>query len=187
MYNNMDNAKIKASAVKFSTARSNLLLVVLLTIVNVVLHTFGSTFHMFFSSTMPMIAIVELRPLSETFAYIAAFFIIFAYFMCWWFSKRTRAFILVALIIFSLDTLLFLLFIGDLLLFGIFEFAMVIGLIFHGWILYYLITGTVAWSRLQGVTNEQLEGIKAAVDNEIASNALKDISDSSNEGQNKEG
>ena len=180
----MDNANIKKNAVTFGTARNNLLLVVAFTFINIMLIAFESDFYLLFSARLPVEILLafqsltpELGAAASTIGMLVALFGVFLYFLCWLLSKRIRAFILVALIFFTTDTVLFLMLIGTLIMFGDIDFFVIVAIAFYGWILFYLITGTVAWAKLRGITPEQLEGAKTAVDNEIASTMLNQISE----------
>jgi len=177
----LNNIDIKKYAVKFGTARSNLLLVVAFTMANVMLTAFGSDFYLLFSATVPMLALILLEDAMAV-GLIVAMLGVFVYFLCWLLSKRKRVFILVALILFSVDTLLFLATTGIVFLLGFGDFMIIVEIAFHGWILYYLITGTAAWAKLRGVTEEQLDDAKTAVDNEVASAAMNELTNNDDKG-----
>jgi len=181
----MNNTNIKTNAVKFTRARGNLLLVVTFTLINILLLAFESDFYLLFSATVPMIvleffmeeAAISGIPVYTTIGIIIALFGVLVYFVFWLLSKRVRAFILISLIVFAIDTLLFVMLIaGAFLLDGWFEPAFLIDLAFHAWILFYLITGTVAWAKLKGVSTEQLQEAKAAISDIEATSALNEIS-----------
>ncbi|MCL2573773.1 MAG: hypothetical protein FWE34_04375 [Defluviitaleaceae bacterium] len=97
---------------------------------------------------------MELVPSAVAVDILAAFLGISVYFICWMLSKYVRAFILVAFIIFSIDTILFVVLIG--------------------------IAGVLC-----SVTDQQLEEAKTAVDNEIASVALGEVTKEENKEENK--
>ncbi|MCL2672034.1 MAG: hypothetical protein FWF10_08355 [Clostridiales bacterium] len=156
----MDTA-MKQWAMKFKRARSNLLLVVIFTAANLLLTAFNAGVYMLFSATGPQFVFEVGRGLAEEFqstaflvaGLIIAFISIGLYFLCWLLAKRRRAFILVALIFFCIDCLLFVL----LLLSGGFEVSYLLDIVFHGWILFSLISGTRAWAKLRGVSAEDLD------------------------------
>jgi len=120
---------------------------------------------------------------------ILAFSCVFIYCLCWMLAKRQRVWILIALIFFSIDAVVFAyhLFMG--LAAGAFDMFVLIEIAFYGWIMYYLITGTIAWSKLRHATPQQFAQAaqnagSAAATNE-AQNALKNLNPE-NEDDNKD-
>jgi len=166
----MDTNAIKYQALKFKRARSNLLLAVAFTAANLLLTAFGSDAYLLFSAIVPQFIFEIGRSLAEQLqnsafmigGLLIAFFVVALYFVCWIFAKRLRAFILVALIFFSIDSLVFVL----LALITEFKASYALDIVFHGWVLFYLISGVMAWSKLRGVSaddfNAALQGISAA-------------------------
>jgi len=103
--------------------------------------------------------LVFIEEISITAGLIAGLLGTSVYLICYLFSKKWRAFILVALILFSLDALIML---GVMVLTG--EYAeFLLNVLFHAWILFYLISGTVAWAKLIGVTPAALKEIQHEV------------------------
>lgn len=151
----MDTAIIKQQVLKFNKARNNLLAVVAFTVINLLLTAFNADIYLLFSATAPQLIFEVGRGLAEELqsnvfliiGFIVAFVVIILYFICWLFAKRLRAFILVALILFSIDTLIFVL----LTLAAGFDVSYLLDIGFHGWILFYLISGVMAWTKLRGV------------------------------------
>jgi len=149
---------IKDQAVRFSRARSNLLLVIAFTVVNLMLVLVNADLFFLFSATVPTIILVIAMDLAIDFGNTVllvgiaiAFACVLVYGASWLFSKKKRGFILLALIFFIIDTLAFtgiviidMLFSGD-----IFNVSFLIQVGFVIWILYYLITGTSAWLKLR--------------------------------------
>lgn len=127
---------------KYNTARSNLLLVVAFTAINLVLQVIESDMYFVFSASIPLFLTVvggELAILMETEApyitsIVAAVAIIGIYLLCYFLSKKARGWMIGALVLFSLDSLFLLL---------NFSADAVIDLLFHAWVLYYLILGVV--------------------------------------------
>ena len=142
---NAEQAKVaKTPEVVYATARSNLLLVVIFTAVNVILPLIGTDTYFLFSASMPM-ACLAIATLVEdaaftVFATITALFITALYLLCWIFSKKHRGWMVAALVLFVLDTAL---------MFAIYDISyMIVDLLIHAWVLYYLITGTAAIKKL---------------------------------------
>ena len=60
--------------------------------------------------------------------------------MCWLFSKKRRGWLIVALVLFSLDTAFLLL---------NFDISVIVDILFHGYIIYSLVTGVIAAGKLR--------------------------------------
>ena len=142
LFNNKENAAkpVKTPETVFHSARSNLLLVVGFTAINVILQLISSDMYFLFSATTPMafLDIVKSAEVSALLpvAAVLAFIIIGVYLLCWFMSKKQSAWLIVAAVLFGLDTLVLL---------GLYDLgAMIIDLLMHAWVLYYLITGSVA-------------------------------------------
>ena len=162
----MDQATIRKQALKFHTARRNLLSVVCFTALNLLLTAIDAGIYFPFSATVPQFAFEVGKGLAgdlqnNTFLFIGLFIAVILaalYLVCWFFAKRTRGFIAVALVFFSLDSLLFLfiIFISD------FELSLLLDVAFHGWVLFSLISGTIAWAKLRKVSVEEINAVLTA-------------------------
>jgi len=157
---------IKEQAVRFNRARSNLLLVIAFTIINIVLAAVDSEVFFLFSATVPSLVLAIARELSFDFGsgfMVAGVFIAFicvaVYFISWLLSKRWRGLILLALIFFIIDTILFagIVALGAMVSGNIFDFSFIVQVAFVIWILFYLITGTVAWAKLRNINPMMIE------------------------------
>lgn len=154
----MDISTIKQQAIKFEKARSNLLTVIAFTVINLLLRAFNSDFYFLFSLTVPQCTFEVCRDLAEELqnnAFIITglaivFVVILSYFLCWFFAKRIRAFILVAFILFSIDSLVFVI----IILTTKFDASYLIDIAFQGVILFYLFNGVIAWIKLRGVNHD---------------------------------
>ena len=177
MQNQQNTVDIKKYAVNFTRARANLLAVVAFTVVNIILAATGSDWMFLFSATIPLM----ITHLFAGIAFVAGGGILVigvvlallcagVYFLFWALSKRWRVFILVALIIFAIDTLVFL-----FVVLGIGGAGDIINLAFSGWVLYYLIIGTIAWAKLSNVNESDIVAVQNAVANEEANAALGEI------------
>ena len=176
----MDTNMIKTQAVKFSKAQNNLLLMVIITTANLFLIAFEVNFGLLFSAFVPQALMVFLQEYIGIFGLLTALVCTFAYMVCYALSKKWRVFILVALVLFSLDALLML---GFILITGLFA-DFFINILFHAWIFYYLITGTSAWAKLRHLTAADLETVQQEVTQaaqaqelDAALNALADDTD----------
>lgn len=156
----MDAAEIKKLVLQFNKTRGNLLLVIAFTAVNLFLSAFRADYYLLFSATAPQFIYEVGRSLSQeyqngaymTIGLVVAFVVILLYLICWALAKRSRAFILVALILFGVDSILFV----YLFLAAGFEASYLLDVAFHVWILYYLISGVIVWARLRGVSADEI-------------------------------
>lgn len=177
----------QALRVKYSSARGNLLLAIVFTLVNMVLLLTNANSYFLFSVFIPYMLIdqamfytgrypaeiyEEYNPdmvfSSEKLLYILvgiAFMVLVAYILCWFFSKNKSGWLVTALVLFSLDTVVYLLY---SLIYGMFSLGSVIDILFHAWVLYYLIAGLVANAKLKKLPTEELleEGEQEAVTTE---------------------
>jgi len=183
----MNNLEITKQAVMFNRSRSNLLLVVAFTTINLFLFITGSTISFLFSAIIPRVILMRADALAWSHnndvlwlgGIVLAFSCVFIYCLCWMMAKRQRVWILIALIFFSIDAVVFTYFLFIGLAAGIFELFVLIEVAFYGWIMYYLITGTIAWSKLRHVTPQQFaqaaQDAGSAAATTEAQNALKNL------------
>lgn len=155
---------------KYNKTRSNLLLVVAFTVINVILLVVKAESYFLFSAYIPY-AIVEIgmlvcgmfsgdyfgvdvseyqifnRSVFSVFLVIALV-IVALYLISWIFSKNKVGWIIFALVIFSLDT------VGMLVFAGI-DIANIVDVIFHGWIIVSLSIGITAHFKLKKLPPEE--------------------------------
>ena len=164
----MDREAVKKQAQIFKNARGNLMLAIAFTIINLIMLAAEADFSFLFSITMPQVAYVYFGTIAQSVAVglLVAFIGVGLYFMFWILSKKIRAFMLVALIVFSVDTFIFFM----LLVETAFDVTAVVHLAFLGWVLFYLIMGTVAWSKLRLVHPYEMELIFAELNDKNAQN-----------------
>jgi hypothetical protein len=156
----MDTNKIDQQVSKFEKARNNLLAVIAFTVINLILIGFNADVSFLFSASLPQFVfqmgrIIDSEVGSNIFMIIGlviAFIIIIPYFVFWILAKRKRALILAALIYFCLDSLVLLFLILDME----FNFSLLLEIVFHVWILYYLIDGVKAWTKIRGINTNDL-------------------------------
>ena len=137
---------------KFDKSRKSLLSVVTLSALNVFLILVNATISFPFSAILPTLAMVFGKTLSEAWRNnvflilggVIAVIVIAFYGMCYWLSKKHRAFILVAFIIFIMDSLalFWLVTISS-------DVNLMIEILFHIWVLYSLAIGVKAWFNLR--------------------------------------
>ncbi len=150
-----DKSAIAAS--KYGIARTNLLLVILFTLINSVISLANGSFYFLFSASIPYYAAsfsaawayspedIGLEPAADPTAILAIGAVIAAvllvpYLLCWLFSKKHYGWMIAALVLFSLDSVWLLL---------NFHISLIMDILFHAYVLYYLITG-VRYGLLSG-------------------------------------
>ena len=156
----MDALTIKQQAEKFKRARGNLMLVVIFTAINLLLALLNTGYYFLFSATAPQFIFEICRLVAQelnnnVFTIIgifSAFLIIALYFIFFLLSKRIRAFMLAALIFFSIDSLLFV----YVFFLGAFDISMILDIVFHGFIMFSLINGVMAWSKLHHISDAEI-------------------------------
>lgn len=144
---------------QYNVARVNVLSVVLLTLINVVLCLLGMDSYFLFSAIVPYfiasigalwgglyppeyyadLEMTEADFMSTGFVVACAaiaIFIIALYFVCWLLSKKHVAFMIAALVLFAIDTILM------PVLFGI-SLDWILDYVFHAWVLVSLVIGIV--------------------------------------------
>ena len=136
---------------KYNSARTNLLIMLGLTIINIVLLFTKSDVMLLFSATIPYLATafgigIAERGFSEISVALfgASGILIILYLLCWIFSKKHYGWMIAALALFVLDTatlILFYLYIGD--------FSGILDLVIHIAVLFYLISGVVSGNALK--------------------------------------
>jgi hypothetical protein len=182
---------IKQQAVKFLKARSNLMLVIVLTVINIFIAASGSDIQFLFAAAVPMfivyIAWVIAFELGNNIALAIGVIIALigtgSYLLCWFLAKKWRVFILIALILFSMDTIVYALVLANISD-GI---SLVLGVAIRAWVLYYLVTGTIAWAKLRKVSLDEIksaqEALTAEAEQQQAEAALNDISQKENDSE----
>lgn len=138
---------------KYDSARFDLLIVIGLTILNIILLFAGSDSMMLFSASVPYFAIVfgillDVLPLGV----LVAAVVLVLYFVCWLLSKKHSAWITVALVLFSMDTLCLL---GFYVLAE--EISGIMDLLIHFLALYYIVGGVIAANKLKKMPEEVFE------------------------------
>lgn len=137
--NNMPQTRNPAQE-KYNVARANLLLMLILTIVNLILLMANAGVMLLFSATAPYI-IVSIGVISEInviliICLLITAIILITYFLCWLFSRYHYGWMVAALVLFSIDTLM---------MAGMYILAQdisgILDVVIHIFVLYYLIVG----------------------------------------------
>lgn len=141
--------KSAIAANKYGIARSNLLLVILFTLINSVISFAHGNFYFLFSASIPYYVAsfsaawayspedIGLEPAANPTAILVIGAVIAAvllvpYLLCWIFSKKHYGWMIAALVLFSLDSVWLLL---------NFHISLILDILFHAYVLYYLIMG----------------------------------------------
>lgn len=149
---------------KYDNCRSNLLLVIIFTVINCILLFTKSETMFLFSATIPYFVMV-LGVFSEIYelliaSIVIAVVIVVLYFLCWLFSKKRYGWLIAALVLFSLDTLAL---IGLYLLME--DFSGIFDLLVHIWVLYYLISGIVHGVKLKKTPEDEPAAVEESSEN----------------------
>ena len=133
---------------KLNSARYNLLLMIILTLVNLILFFAGRDAMLLFSATIPYVAVVFgdwIAPSGMAIAiFILAGLLIAVYFLCWLLSKKDPAWMIVALVLFVIDTAVMV-----YLKVALGDFSGILDLLIHIWVLYYLVIGVIGGVKLK--------------------------------------
>lgn len=158
----------------YGQARSNLLLMLVCTVINVILPFIRSDLRFLFSASIPQMmssvawAFADLQlPWYWTAMPIAVgVLLLAAYLLSWIFSKRHGGWMVASLVLFSVDCVATVwLAIASFVEAGssdpdLFSIGMMV--LFAVWVMYYLVRGVVAWSRLRTMpTREECEAARA--------------------------
>ena len=149
---------------RYSSARADLLIMIALTVVNIVLMFFGSESMMLFSATIPYFAVGagywEGDQEVMIFGIVIAVISIALYLLCWLLSKKRYQWLIVATVLFTLDTaaMIYLYASSGEIGSGIFD------IVIHALVLYYLVVGIITGKKLKALKeNYNLgEGIEEA-------------------------
>ena len=134
---------------KYASARLDLLIAIILTVLNIVMAITGSESMMLFSISFPYMAVIFAAMWEADILLILAAVSLIVYFLCWLFSKKHSGWILAAAIFFVLDTLC----LGGMYLLAE-EISSVMDMLFHVLILYYLFSGYAADRKLKKLSPE---------------------------------
>lgn len=139
----------------YTQARGNLLLMLVCTALNLLLLATGVEYMILFSATVPYLS-MAFGLLAETGVLLIpgvllSLAIVAVYFLCWLLSKKNPRWLMAALVLFIIDTVC-------LVAFYILakDFTGIMDVLFHAWVLYYLISGVRANKRLEKLPPEDV-------------------------------
>jgi hypothetical protein len=155
---------------KFAGARHNLLLVAVFSLINIILLATNSNTYFLFSAYIPYVlvdlgmAFCGMYPaeyyggdfagyafMDKSFfviTLVVAVVILALYLLCWHLSKQNKVgWLIFALVFFSIDT-------GLMLLINGIAIESLIDIVFHGWVIFSLVSGIVAHNKLKNLPEE---------------------------------
>ena len=174
---------------RVNTARHTIILVAVLTIVNTILIAADADLVFTFSAYVPQLVTfifadmaAEMQANSYLYIGIAiAILMALIYLALWLGAKKKTGFLIVALVLFGIDSAILLL---DLV--SYFEASYIIDIVFHAWVIYDLILGVSAYSKLKKLPVEetiiQQNAEQADYYNPCPQNTEESVSDNSIEG-----
>ncbi len=162
MTNNAQGHKKALAKKQYNVARSNLLLMIILTAVNILLFALDANVMLLFSATVPYIvsgfAIATEIPSLIAVGIGIAVVILLVYLLCWFFSKKHFGWMVTALILFIIDSIAMVLF-----YWYIEDFSGVLDILMHIYVLYFLIMGVVNGIKTRNITPEEELAYEAAL------------------------
>ena len=159
---------------KYKRSRANLLLVIIASVVNLFTLALNGSYFLF-SASIPAIPVELAMPMSEEEVVVFSDFIVpiiigviltVPYLLCWIFSKKRAGWMIPALVFFSFDCLYL------LLLATLDPTAVLFDILFHAWVMFYLITGVKHGFKLKKMPeDEPLPAFGETVESETAETA----------------
>ena len=193
LYNNISlDPRMERHALtnKFNTARINLVAVVIFTAINIVMLATGAGSYFLFSASVPYVIttygllLCGMLPeeyyeglegmffLDPSFFYITlavSVLILAMYLLCFFLSKKKISWLKTALILFIIDSVVMILYYGI-------DLSMILDYVFHGYVIYILISGINAHKKLKSMPKEE----------EIIEATYTEVYDSESETQGEE-
>lgn len=155
---------------RYKSARWDLLIVIIFTVLNIVMLFGGSESMMLFSASIPYYAVAIAYFANLTYgglewfvtgSLILAFIILAVYLLCWFFSKKRYGWLIAALVLFCLDTVGTVVLYMDSLASGIMDFVI------HGIVIWYLAMGIKAGKQLKTMPAEVVDAEGGVVTDEM--------------------
>ncbi len=136
---------------KYKTARNNLLLMLILTVVNIVLFFTGSDTMFLFSASIPYYSICVGWLYGALPLLLIGAVVLIVFLVCWLMSNKHYGWMIAALLLFVLDTL------GTVYLYSDDLTAGIVDLLIHVWVLVYLVLGVINGYKLAHAPQEPIE------------------------------
>jgi hypothetical protein len=150
--------QIEILVAKVNKSRSNIFAMIVFSIVNAVLVIFNATINFPFSIIFPTISIeigkilrVETNSPAPYYIAIALSVIcVGVYFLFHFLSKKSPVFYIALLVLFSVDSILLLIFTALA-----FEISLLIDIAFHGWVMYYIVMAVICSKKITDIFREK--------------------------------
>ena len=150
---------LEAHKKRYQAARADLLIMIVLTVANIVLLFVGSDTMMLFSAMIPYISVINGYFYNGGIIYyVIAAVVIALYILCWFMSKKKYPWLIVATVLFALDSV----YLVELCVVSGDFASSTIDFIIHALVLYYLIAGIITGKKLkeiEGSSDSLGEGI----------------------------
>ncbi|MDE5604549.1 MAG: hypothetical protein K2I73_03075 [Eubacterium sp.] len=145
---------------RINTAKTSIILVAVLTIANTVLIAINSDMVFTFSAYVPQLVTFIFADMAadmqeKSYLYIGiaiAILMALIYVALWLGAKKKNVFIIVALVLFGIDSAVLLYDISSY-----FQASYFIDIAFHAWVIYDLILGIIAYSKLKKIPVEEMQ------------------------------
>ena len=151
----MNREQITKQAQNFKRAQGAILTVFAFTVVNILSYQFGFGINFLFSAVIPELIALIAAP-------VWGLLVAPVYLGLWYWTKKWTGAVLIALILFSVDSFVLLVLVLLTGEFGNFIFD----ILFAGWILHNLITGTIAWGKLSNVNSDLVAAVQDEIEND---------------------
>ncbi len=174
---------LEAHTKRYAAARADLLIMTVLTILNIVTMFFGNESMMLFSASIPYFAVGSGYWYNDKelliFGIIIAVISISLYLLCWILSKKRYQWLIVATVLFAIDSayMLWLYFSAGELASGVFD------IVIHALVLYYLIAGIITGKKLKALKEEGRLG-EGIADDETLSKTQYEYTENDEETEN---
>ena len=153
----------------FKISRGNLLALICFTYVNIILTILDIDLFFIFSAKIPLFLLYLGSEYSI--GIILAFVLTSVYTVIWLYSKKYRAWIVAALVCFSIDSLFSVYLIISAT--ESIEYFLVIQLVFIAWIMYNLVVGTIAWHKLESMlSNDESTQAEHILETDLENRAI---------------
>lgn len=152
----------------YKGSRNNLLVVLIFTSINLISLVTGGNSYWLFSASVPYYMTAfgmgfdagvqgSAEPMVGTFtitALVISVVILVAYLLCWIFAKKHHGWLIAAMVMFALDTLAML---ALIVLLQINIADIILDIVFHGWVLFSLVRGVIAFNKLKNMPEDVVE------------------------------
>lgn len=133
----VDKSSPEYAVSRYSTARSNLLLAIIFTVINIALELINAGYYLIFSISFPYYWFDR----TDVMSIVIALAVLGLYVLCYFGAKRWTGWMVAALVLFIIDCL-YLGFTAYIMIqYGISPASMALDFAAHVWVLYYLIVG----------------------------------------------